>query len=272
MGNRQRKEREKLRLKRELNDLGKKGGSRHLKRKPAPRFWPIHRKEHVWTVKQKPGPHSLGHSLPLTIIMRDILDFAKTRKEAKTIISHGKVLVDGKICREEAFPVGLMDVISIPEAEKNYRILSHEKGLILHSIEKNETTFKLCRIENKQVINHGYIQLNLHDGTNKLIQVADPKNPSEDVYKTLDVIKVAIPSGEIVGHMKLAKDAAAIIIGGKNRGVHGKIIEIEKVVGKKRRSLLTTIEDVAGKRFQTILDFVFIVGDIEPSISLPEVE
>jgi len=252
--------------------VGKKGGSKHLKRKPAPRFWPIHRKEYVWAVKPSPGPHSLAHCLPLTIVIRDILGFAKTRKEAKTIISKGKVFVDGKIRREETFPVGLMDVISIPDAEASYRVLSHEKGLILHPIDKDETSFKLCRIENKTVVNHGHVQLNLHDGTNKLIQVADPKNPEEDVYKTLDVLKVAVSSGEIVGHIKLAKNAPALIIGGKNRGIYGKIVDIEKATGKKRRLLLATIEDTTGKRFQTILDFVFVVGDGEQSISLPEVK
>lgn len=252
--------------------MGKKGGSKHLKRKPAPRFWPIHRKEYVWVVKSKPGPHSLKHSLPLAVIIRDILGFAKTRKEAKTIISKGKVLVDGKIRREEAFPVGLMDAVSIPDAEATYRILSHKKGLILHPVEKDEATFKLCRIENKTVVNHGHVQLNFHDGTNKLIQVADPKNPEEDVYQTLNVIKVAIPSSEITGQIKLAKDATALIIGGKHRGTHGKIVDIEEAAGKKRRSLLATIEDAAEKRFQTTLDYIFIVGDKKQSISLPEVE
>lgn len=251
--------------------MGKKGGSRHLKRKPAPRFWPIHRKEYVWTVKPKPGPHSLAHSLPLTIVLRDILGFAKTRKEAKTIFSEGKVLVDGKTRREEAFPVGLMDVIAIPDAEVTYRILSHRKGLILHPIENDEATFKLCRIENKTVVDHGHIQINLHDGTNKLVQVADPKNPEEDVYQTLNVIKIAIPDGEIIGQIKLAKNATALIIGGKNMGVHGKIVDIEEAKAKKRRSLLTTIEDAAGKRFQTTLDFIFATGEGEHSISLPEV-
>jgi len=202
--------------------------------------------------------------------MRDILGFAKTRKEAKTIISEGKVLVDGKVRREEAFPVGLMDVISIPDAEAAYRILSHEKGLILHPIEKDEATFKLCRIEDKTVVDSGYVQLNLHDGTNKLIQVADPKNP-EDVYKTLNSVKVTIPSREIIGQMKLAKDATALIVGGKNQGIHGKIVDIEEAIGKKRRSLLATIEDIAGKRFQTILDYVFVVGNSEESTLLPEV-
>ncbi len=252
--------------------MGKKGGKKHLKRKPAPKFWRIHRKEYVWAVKPKPGPHSTEHSLPLTLVIRDILGFAKTRKEAKTIIAQGKVLVNGKVRREDTFPVGLMDVISIPEAEANYRILSHEKGFILHSIEKDEAAFRLCRIESKTVVNSGNVQLNLHDGANKLIQVADPKNPVEDAYKSLDVIKVAIPSSEIIGQIKLAKGATALIIGGKNRGTYGKIVDIEEAVGKKQRLLLTTIEDATNARLQTIVDFVFAVGDNSgSSISLPEV-
>jgi small subunit ribosomal protein S4e len=259
-------------LRKGRNDLGKKGGSRHLKRKPAPRFWPIHRKEYVWAVKSKPGPHALNHSLPLTVVVRDILGFAQTRKEARRIISQGKIIVNGQARTEDAFPIGLMDVIDIPEAEMSYRILSHEKGFILHPVEKDEASFKLCRIENKTVVDNGHIQLNLHDGTNKLIRIADPKKPSEDVYETLNVVKVAIPSGEIIGHLKLAKNAPALIISGQNRGINGKIVEVEEVSGKKRRSLLTTIEDATGKRFQTILDFVFVVGDGSPSISLPEVK
>ena len=250
--------------------MGKKGGKRHLKRKPAPRFWPIHRKEYVWTVKSKPGPHALNQSLPLAMAVRDILGFAETRKEAKNIVSQGKILVDGKPREELAFPLGLMDVISIPDAELYYRVLSHEKGFTLHPIEKDESAFKLCRVEKKTIVGHGYVQLNLHDGTNRLIRVADAKNPHEDVYETLGVLKVAVPSGEILGTMKLAKNAPALIIGGQNRGIHGKVVEIEEISGKKRRSLLTTVEDAAGKRFQTILDFIFVVGDGNQSISLPE--
>lgn len=252
--------------------MGKKGGSRHLKRKPAPSFWPIHRKEFVWTVKPKPGPHSLTHSLPLTVILRDVLGFAKTSKEAKTIISQGKVLVNGKTSKEEAFPVGLMDVISIPDAQTAYRVFSHAKGFVLHPIEKDETAFKFCRIENKKVVSHGHVQLNFHDGTNKLIQIADPKKPDEDIYQTLGVVKVSIPDGEILGQIKLEKGVTALITEGKNRGVYGKIVDIEKAAGKKARSLLATIEDATGKRFQTILDFVFVIDDGKQSISFPEVK
>jgi len=200
-----------------------------------------------------------------------MLGFAKTRSEAKTIISQGKVLVDGKP-RREAYPAGLMDVITIPEAKATYRVLIDRKGLVLHPIKEDEANFKLCRIENKTVVAKGGVQLNLHDGTNKLIPIADLKNPTEDEYTTLNVIKVNIYDREVLDQIRLAKDTIALIIGGKNRGIHGKIVDIEEAAGTKHRSLLATIEDNAGKRFQTILNFIFPIGEGEKAISLPEVK
>lgn len=250
--------------------MGKKGGSTSLKRKPAPKFWPIHRKEQVWVVKPSPGPHSLGNCLPLAIVLRDILGFAETRKEAKTIVSQGKILVDGKARREDDFPIGLMDVISIPEIDKSFRIFPSKKGLILHQIDKDEAKFKLCRIENKTTMRNGRIQLNLHDGSNILIEVADPKNPQEDVYRTLDTLKISIPERKILEHVKMKKGDFAVITGGKNIGRYGRIVEVEEERGKKRRNTLVTIDDGKGNRYQTVLNFVFAIGGEQPLISLPE--
>ncbi|HDM89168.1 MAG TPA: 30S ribosomal protein S4e, partial [Candidatus Bathyarchaeota archaeon] len=112
--------------------MGKKGGSLHLKREASPPFWPIHRKKFVWTVKPRPGPHPVSRCIPLLLIIRDILGFAETRKEAKKIISQGKILVDGRVRRDDRYPVGLMDVVSIPELKMNYRVLPFKKGLTLH--------------------------------------------------------------------------------------------------------------------------------------------
>jgi small subunit ribosomal protein S4e len=252
--------------------LGKKGGKKHLKRKPAPRLWPIHRKEAVWTVKPKPGPHPISSCIPLALLVRDILGFAKTRKEAKTIISKERLKVDGKAQREELFAIGLMDVVSIPDITKDYRVLPSKKGPTLHPIEKDEAEFKLCRIENKTVTKSGHIQLNLHDGTNVLIPVKDPKKPEEDVYKTLDVLKLGIPNRELLDHVGLKVGDAAMIIEGKNVGKYGEITDIEERLGQKRRELLVTIKDKNGNILKTILNYVFIVGDAEPYISLPEAD
>ena len=252
--------------------MGRKGESGHLKRKPAPKIWPIHRKEAVWTVMPTPGPHSLSRSLPLTLIVRDILGFAKTAKEARNIISTGKIMVDGKIRRNEHFLVGLMDVISIIDTKKSYRILPSKKGLILYPIDANEASFKLCRIEDKTIVKGGNMQLDLHDGSSFLVSNENSLTPEEDVYHTLDVVKIGIPSRELLGYTKLAVGAPAEVIGGKNMGLWGKISSIEKKSDKKRRDLQVTLKDIYGNQFQTILDFVFILGEAESSISLPETD
>jgi small subunit ribosomal protein S4e len=250
--------------------MGKKGGRRHLKRKPAPAFWPVHRKEAVWTTKPNPGPHQLARSIPLTIVLRDILGLAKTRDEANAIISQGKVMVDGLVQKDGLFPVGLMDVVSILDAEKRYRILPTEKGLALHAVNKEEAGFKLCRIENKTVEKGGNVQLNLHDGRNILIKVKDPNRHEEDIFETLDTLKINLLENEVLGHLKLGEGVPALIVDGKNIGKHGKIVALEQREGQKRKNALITLEDEEGNRFQTTIEYVFAVGDTKPHISMPE--
>jgi small subunit ribosomal protein S4e len=116
------------------------------------------------------------------------------------------------------------------------------------------------------------VHLDLHDGASSLIQVSNPQNPEEDTYHTLDVLKLSVPDRELLGHTKLTVGAPAIVIGGKNMGKYGKVVTIEKKPSEKRRDLLVTLEDANENQFQTILDFVFILGDTKPSISLPEVD
>jgi small subunit ribosomal protein S4e len=252
--------------------MGRKGASTGLKRKPAPKFWPIHRKEFTWVVKPSPGPHDGSNCLPLTIILRDSLGFAKTRKEARTIVSQGKICIDGQIRRDDGFPVGLADVVSVLDVDKNFRVIPSAKGLVLQPIDKEEAKFKLCRIENKTTAKNGNMQLNLHDGSNILIKSADAKNPQEDVFETIDSVKITLPERQIVESIKMKEKDYAIITGGKNIGKHGNIIQIEEASGKKRRNALVTIEDKKGNRYQTTLNFVFAIGETQPLISLPEAD
>ena len=252
--------------------MGRKGASTGLKRKPAPKFWPIHRKEFTWVVKPSPGPHDGSNCLPLTIVLRDSLGFAKTRKEARTIVSQGKICIDGQIRRDDGFPVGLADVVSVLDVDKNFRLIPSAKGLVLQPIDKEEAKFKLCRIENKTTAKNGNMQLNLHDGSNILIKSADAKNPQEDVFETIDSVKITLPERQIVESIKMKEKDYAIITGGKNIGKHGNIIQIEEASGKKRRNALVTIEDKKGNRYQTTLNFVFAIGETQPLISLPEAD
>ena len=250
--------------------MGRKGGSTGLKRKPAPKFWPIHRKEFTWVVKPSPGPHVGNNCLPITVLLRDYLGFAKTRKEARTIVSQGRICVDGQVRRDDAFPVGLADVVSVPDIERNFRMLPSAKGLVLQPIDGEEAKFKLCRIEDKLTAKNGNVQLNLHDGSNMFIKVADAKNRQEDTFETLDTVKIALSEKRIVESIKMKQKNYAIITGGKNIGKHGNIVQIEETSGKKRRNTLATIEDKKGDRYQTTLNFIFALGETRPLISLPE--
>ena len=249
--------------------MGKKGKTARLKRKPAPSFWPIHRKELPWVVKPSSGSHSLENCLTLTLVLRDILGVAQTRKEGQLILAQGKVLVNSKIRKKDDSPVGLMDVISMPEMDKYYRVLPSHKGLVLAPISKEESNTTLVRVEDKTPVHNG-VQIALHNGANMLIKVADPKNPQEVTYETFDILKVTFPEKQVVQSLKTKEGNLAIITGGKNMGVQGKIVEIEKTEAKKRRQALVTIEDSKGVRCQTILDFIFSIGETEPLVTTME--
>jgi small subunit ribosomal protein S4e len=246
--------------------MGKKGKTARLKRKPAPAFWPIHRKELPWVAKPSPGSHSLDKCLPITLVLRDILGVAQTRKEGQFILAQGKVLVNGKVMRKDDFPVGLMDVISMPDMAKYYRVMPSHKGLILAQITREESNTSLLRVEDKNTVHNG-VQIALHDGSNMLIKVADAKNPQEVTYETFDVLKVTYPDKQVVQTLKTKEGNLAIITGGKNIGKQGKIVEIEKTEAKKRRQALVVVEDSEGARYQTILDFIFSIGETEPLIT-----
>jgi len=249
--------------------LGKKGKTARLKRKPAPAFWQIHRKEKPWVVKPSSGSHSLHKCVPLTLVLRDMLGVAETRKEGKIILTHGKVLVNGKVYKKNDIPVGLMDVISLPESNKYYRVMPSHKGLYLAPISKEESNFSLLRVENKSTVHNG-VQIAVHDGSVILVKVADPKNPVEVTYDTFDVLKVTYPEKQVVETLKIKEGNLAVITGGKNVGKMGKIVEIEKTEAKKRRQALVIIEDQNGARYQTILDFVFSIGEAAPMINTLE--
>ncbi|NVM30794.1 MAG: 30S ribosomal protein S4e [Candidatus Helarchaeota archaeon] len=247
--------------------MTRKGEKKHLKRTSAPKYWSIHRKEAKFTVKPSAGPHQISNCLPLLVIIRDLLHFAENAREAKRIINTGNVKVDGVTRKDFKYPVGLMDVVAIPAINSYYRIIpAPRKGLILHPIEDDETGYKLCRIENKTVIKGGNIQLNLHDGRNIIVQLNDPNNSEEDIYKTRDVLQISIPTQEVMEHIKFNENVFSIVIAGRNLGLTGKITKIEKRFGP-HASMVTLERD--GKTFQTALEYAFPLGTENPLISLP---
>ena len=133
--------------------MARRGQKKHLKRLPAPRHWPIKRKEAKFTTRVIPGPHPKEHCLTLAVLLREVLGFAENMREVKAILSKGEVKVDGEIRKDGRFPVGLMDVVEIVASGERFRLLPKLRGgLRLVNIDDAEAKFKLCRIETKTMV------------------------------------------------------------------------------------------------------------------------
>ncbi len=243
--------------------MARKGARRHLKRLAAPNQWYIRRKEYKWAVRPRAGPHSMKTSIPLLYIVRDYLGYAKTAREARKILNEGKILVDGRVRKDYKFPVGIMDVISIPETGEHYRVLPNRIGkLVLHPISEEEAGIKPLRIRNKRMVKGAKVQLNLHDGSNHLISMDE-----KDAYRTAYTVLMKVPEREVVKVIPFEVGAYVFVTQGKNVARKGKVVEVRRFpMGWPD---VVTIEDENGELFDTLKEYAFVVGKDKPEISLP---
>ena len=228
---------------------------KHQKRIAAPRSWKIDRKTSHWAVRPKQGPHPRERSLPLLLIVRDMLQLADNSREAKRILNEGNVLVNGRVRKERKFPVGVFDILSIPLIKSHYLVLLDKKDkLSLVEINARSASKKLCRVNGKTVIKDGVIQLNLHDGRNVL-----PGEAGAEI-KTHDSLLVSIPDNKIMKHFAYKEGSKVVVIGGKHSAQTGVIEEIKKV----RSPQPNVVRIKSGKdeeSFESREDAVFVVGD-----------
>jgi len=228
----------------------------------------------TWAPRPSTGPHKLRESLPLSLVLRNRLRYALTRREVLLIVMRRQVSVDGKVRTDLQYPAGFQDVISIPKTDEQFRLLYDVKGrFVLHRITKEEAAYKLCRvtqhsISKKSSIGHNPFHfgqagaipyLVTHDG--RTIRFADP------AVRVNDTIKVDIASGKQVGHLKFDVGQLAIITRGANIGRVGAIVSIEHHPGSFD---IVHVRDRKNNVFATRLQNVFVIGETnKPWISLP---
>lgn len=194
----------------------------YIKRISVPRTWPIHRKENKFVARPTVGARPLSQTLPLVVILRDMLKLAKNAKEVKQLINAKEILVNGKLVDSYAFPVGLFDVLSIPNIQSYYRLVFDKLGrLSIIKIPQTEAEFNVLRIIGKTLIKGKKLQLNLESGVNLLV-------PEKDTAKYVvgEALLVKLPKVEIVEHIPLKKGSFVCILKGKHIGRHGTINEV----------------------------------------------
>lgn len=213
------------------------------KRLAAPVFMPVERKTAKYVVSSRTGTDKI----PLAVIVRDVLHYAKNYKEASKIIKGGQMLVDGLVRKDPAYGVGLMDVLTIDF--KSYRVVPSKKGLVIVEITDNEAKRKLVRVDGKKTISEGKMQLNLHDGSNVLHKENIP---------THDVLVISLPEKKIQKVLSYKIGNLAVVTKGRNAGTVGVIKEIQSVQGVNVNKVFL---DVSGKVVEFPEDYIFIVGE-----------
>jgi small subunit ribosomal protein S4e len=237
-----------------------RGPKKHLKRLNAPKHWMLDKLTGTWAPRPSPGPHKLRECLPLIILLRNRLRYALTKKEVTFIVMQRLIKVDGKVRTDATFPAGFQDVITIEKTNENFRLLYDTKGrFAIHRITTEEAKYKLCKVKRVELGAKGVPYLATHDG--RTIRYPDP------LIKTSDTVRVEIDTGKISDFIKFDVGNLCMIIGGRNTGRVGVIVNREKHQGIQD---IIYIKDAAGHQFATRMSNVFVIGKGTKSlISLP---
>ncbi|UUX91735.1 30S ribosomal protein S4e [Methanoplanus endosymbiosus] len=240
--------------------------SNHLKRLNSPSGWRIPKKTNTFVKKTAPGPHN-SHAMPVAVWLRDHTGLANNVKEVKKILTERSLIVNGSPCTDSKMGIGVFDIISIPKTGKHYRILRNKKGdYVSVEITEEASKSRLCKIADKTIVKGGKIQLNLRYGANVIVDTQE-YNPKDSIVLSLE----PETRFEVVGHFPFAVGSVAMIIGGKHSGKVGKIAEIVTVPGSIPNRIYLT-EEKTGEAFDTIEDYVFIVGKDESAVSVWGIE
>ena len=207
----------------------------HLSRIASPKLWNIPRKGRKWITRTSPGPHSLGSSINLSILLKYILGYSNSQRDVKEIINNGDIKVDSKIRKDYHFAVGLMDTISFDKLNENYRVLLNKKGkIILTKISKEESIKKPFKILTKTLLKNKKMQLNLSNGKNILVD--------KDSYKVSDTLIMDLLTNKIVDHLPLKEGSIIYLTGGSKIGHVGKVVSITKANGTQQSKILFTLD------------------------------
>ncbi len=224
----------------------------HLKRLRAPRTWNLSRKAGTFISRPSPGRHPLRRSLPLIVILRDVLGKVQSAREGKKILRAKSVLVDGAAAHDLRQAIGLFDVVGIPLLNECYRVLFDGKGrLQLVPIPAQEQAVKVCRIMRKQVIRGGKIQVTLHDGRTLL---------TDNAPNVGDSVVLALPQGTLTKVLRLVPNAPLYVVEGKRRGSHGSMQQL--------KGARVMYEDAQHSVIETLKEYVMAVGETRPLVTI----
>ncbi|MEI6058488.1 MAG: S4 domain-containing protein [archaeon] len=202
----------------------------HIKRSETPKTWPIPRKggtsKYILV-----SSHAQQKGISMLFIMRDLLKIAKTRKEIKRILLGKDVRINGKVRKDESFPVQVFDVVSFGASGKNYRLDIINGKFKLKEVSVAESGKKIVKIRGKVLLGGKKVQMNLEDGQNFLVK---------DKFSVGDSAVVGFKDNKVEKVLALKEGANIEVIGGKHIGEKGKVVGFKKLA--KGKMILTKLK------------------------------
>ena len=194
----------------------------HVNRQNIGKFWPIARKGTKYLAL---ASHDKSDSIPLVVVLRDVLKIVRNKKELQRAINEKQIQINHKEVQDTNYPISLFDVINIISNKKNYQAtLSKNKKMIFNEISDKEADSKIFKVLNKKILPGKKIQINLMHGENII---------SSEKAKTGDSILLNLKDNKILEILPMEKGKNAFVIKGKHAGYSGKINEIVSRGGKE---------------------------------------
>jgi len=226
--------------------------TRHQKRLSVPKSWPVERKTATWTVKADAGPHGEA-GVPLLIVLRDVLGYVDSRKEANYALNEGGVHVNGDVPSSVERPIGMFDILAFPEREEFYRVFPDEGSrLALTPIDADAAGSRLGKIVRKTQVTGGDIQLTLHDGANVRVDAGTE-------YATGDSLVVDNETKDIVAHFVYEEGALVTAVAGSHAGEIGTVEDITVTPGSGDNVVTVSQDDDEG--FETVEEYVVVIDE-----------
>lgn len=227
----------------------------HMKSLAAPRTWGINRSKNIFITRPYPGAHKFELGISLNVVLKDMLNYASTSREAKKLLNMKNVLVNGKRVKEPKLLVGIFDTISIDEIGGYHRMVINENGKIgIVKTSKEDAGIKPSKIIKKTALSKGKIQINLSDGRNIIA--------GKDLFKTGDTLLLSLPDNSVKKHIKLAKGALVFLTGGKHIGETG---VVQGIIGER-----ITYKNNHGEAIETSKKHAFVIGEETPAITIKQ--
>jgi len=160
----------------------------YLKRNKIPKTWPLKRKGTKYLVRTS---HDLKNSIPLMIVLRDILKLTTTKKETKKILNLQKVKINNKLIKNEKFPLSIFDNLKLENKKiELYNIKYSLKQWDNYLVGIREPFFINGKNFNKEYYDEN-LEISEKETNNKYCYIGKDCSPSEEEenkgsYKTLE--------------------------------------------------------------------------------------